>query len=346
MVARPRRTVRGKALRLACWNADGVRDRKLVLEHFLSQHGVDICPLNETFLNSGQAFRLANYVCHRTDRPTAGVARPYWSGVVSLTTRYRCRASPSWRQLPYKLCLDIVITRDLPSSVHLISCSALSSDHLPVLIDTMCRSSFQHPPDRPDVRCTDWAKFQTHLEAETPSNLELHNSMDIDTCVENFSGAILGALEATTPKRRPFERHKPPDPGRYSGRNSLIYRLRRRLQVSRDPAQKTEVNRLQMSVTRRLNEWRNDQWSATLESLNHEDQSLWKMTKRVMRFSTPSPLLVTLGGLSQIVRKLKPSPTVWRLSFSRSPFLRSRPSLRWLTWRWRRTSRPLPAKQS
>jgi hypothetical protein len=45
---------------------------KIELDHFLSQHGVDICILSETFLNAGQAFRLANYVCHRTDRPTAG----------------------------------------------------------------------------------------------------------------------------------------------------------------------------------------------------------------------------------------------------------------------------------
>jgi hypothetical protein len=72
MAARPRRTTRSKPLRLACWNADGVRGRKLEPEHFLSQHGVDICLLIETFLNSVQAFRLANYVCHRTDRPTAG----------------------------------------------------------------------------------------------------------------------------------------------------------------------------------------------------------------------------------------------------------------------------------
>jgi len=72
MAARPRKTIRGKALRLACWNADGVRGRKLEVEHFLSQIGVDICLLIEIFLNSGQAFRLANYVCHRTDRPSAG----------------------------------------------------------------------------------------------------------------------------------------------------------------------------------------------------------------------------------------------------------------------------------
>jgi hypothetical protein len=42
-------------------------------------------------------------------------------------------------------------------------------------------------------------------------------------------------------------------------------------------------------VTRRLNGWRNDQWSATLESLHPDDQSLWKMTKRVMGVPTPSP---------------------------------------------------------
>jgi len=75
MAACPRRTKRSKTQRLACWNADGVHSTKLELEHFISQHGVDICLLSETFLNPGQAFRLANYVCHNTDRLTAGVAQ-------------------------------------------------------------------------------------------------------------------------------------------------------------------------------------------------------------------------------------------------------------------------------
>jgi hypothetical protein len=72
MTARPRRTVWCKALRHACGIVDGVRGRNLELDSFLSQHGVEICPLNDAFLNPGQDFRLANYVCHRTDRPTAG----------------------------------------------------------------------------------------------------------------------------------------------------------------------------------------------------------------------------------------------------------------------------------
>jgi len=60
-----------------------------------------------------------------------------------------------------------------------------------------------------------------------------------------------------------------------------------------------EVNRLQRSVTCRLNVWSYDQWSATIESLDPEDQSLWRMSKRVMIVSTPSPALVTPGNRSQ-----------------------------------------------
>ena len=76
--------MRCKALRLACWNEDGVRDRKLELEHFLSQHGVDTCPLSVTFLKHDQAYRLAKYFCNRTDRPTAagGTATLVRRGIV------------------------------------------------------------------------------------------------------------------------------------------------------------------------------------------------------------------------------------------------------------------------
>ena len=72
MAAFPRRTELGKCLILACWNADGVSGRKLELEYFLSQHGVDIRILIETFLITREDFWLANYVCNRTVRLTLG----------------------------------------------------------------------------------------------------------------------------------------------------------------------------------------------------------------------------------------------------------------------------------
>ena len=211
-----------------------------------------------------------------------------------------------------------MVTKNLSIPEFLTSCSTLSSDHLPVLIATSYRSSFLNTPDRPDFIRTDWASFQTRLEELIPFDSELHNEMAIDACLENFSGAVLEALAASTPKRRPRDDPRPPIPAGIQDEIRLKNRLRRQWQFTRDPALKAEVNRLQRSVTRRLNEWRNDQWSATLESLDPVDQSLWRMTKRVMRVPTPTPPWSPQGeSLSQTLRKPKPLQSIWRLSCSR-----------------------------
>jgi hypothetical protein len=173
--------------------------------------------------------------------------------------------------------LDIVITKNLPFPEYLASFSALRWDHLPLLIDTACRSSLHHPPDRADFRRTDWANFQNYLEDQVPFDLDLHNELAIDTCVENFSGAVLKALAVSTPKCRPRDNTRPPIPAVIQDEIRLKNRLRRRWQVTRDPALKSKVNRLQRSVRHKLIEWRNDQWSTTLESFHPEDQSLWRM---------------------------------------------------------------------
>jgi hypothetical protein len=60
--------------------------------------------------------------------------------------------------------LDIVV-KDFVLPVYLTVCHALTSNDLPVLIDTMCRASFHDPPGRPDFTRTDWATFQASGES-------------------------------------------------------------------------------------------------------------------------------------------------------------------------------------
>ena len=112
--------------------------------------------------------------------------------------------------------------------------------------------------------------------------------MDIETCVGNFSGSILEALAASTPKSCPYVDQIPQIPAGIQDEIRLKTLLRRRWQDTRDSDLKAKVNRLQRSMTRQLNEWMNDRWSTTLESMNPEDQSLWRVTKRVIRILTPS----------------------------------------------------------
>ena len=82
--------------------------------------------------------------------------------------------------------------------------------------------------------------------------------MAIDTCVENFSGAILKALQANTHKCRPRDDPRPSIPGGIQDEVRLKAQLRRQWQITGYPALKAKTSRLQRSVSRRLNEWRND----------------------------------------------------------------------------------------
>jgi len=84
----------------------------------------------------------------------------------------------------------------------------------------------------------------------------------------------------------------------YSGLNNPKNRLMRKWQITRDPAVKAEVNRLQRSMTNQLTEWRNYQWSNTLESLDTGDQQSWKIIRQVLRIPTESSSLPTLGRLA------------------------------------------------
>jgi hypothetical protein len=110
----------------------------------------------------------------------------------------------------------------------------------------------------------------------------MHYLIAMGTCVENIPGAVLKALAASTPKSRLRDDPRPPIPAGIWDEIRLKNRPRRQWQITRDPGLIAEVNRLHRSVTRQFKEWRNDQWSATFESLDPDVHSLW-MTKRMMR---------------------------------------------------------------
>lgn len=82
-----------KALRLSCWNVDVVRCRKLELDNYLSQHGVDICLLTGTHLRL-EIFLTAN--CLPTYRPdyrgrrNSNIGPPRYRSL--RCTRPRCEA--------------------------------------------------------------------------------------------------------------------------------------------------------------------------------------------------------------------------------------------------------------
>jgi hypothetical protein len=94
--------------------------------------------------------------------------------------------------------LDIAVVKNFVLPVYLAVCSALGTDHLPVLIDTTCRSPFQNLLDRPDFTRMYWAAFQAWLDGRHPGNLVVNDEAEIDKCVEELTSTIQEATAAST----------------------------------------------------------------------------------------------------------------------------------------------------
>ncbi|GFW16035.1 hypothetical protein TNCV_2863681 [Trichonephila clavipes] len=57
-------------LRIAAWNANGVRSRIIELRDFINKHSLDIILIQETHLRPGVSIRVPNYTLYRNDRQT------------------------------------------------------------------------------------------------------------------------------------------------------------------------------------------------------------------------------------------------------------------------------------
>jgi len=172
----------------------------------------------QTFVNTGHAFRLSNYVCHRTERliTGGGTAILVRRGIVHLSV-----------PIPGLYHSEVTVIKVILAGKPVKNLAAYLSPSRP--------SSFQHPSDRPDLRGTAWANFQNQLENQIPFNPELHDEMSIDTCVENFSGAVLFLAILAAFKCQP---RVDPTPQRVEERSvecdTWVPRSRRRIAVKND----------------------------------------------------------------------------------------------------------------
>jgi hypothetical protein len=86
--------------------------------------------------------------------------------------------------------LYVVVVKNFNLPVHPTVCSALISDHLPVLMDTSCRSSVQNLPDRPDFMRMDRAASEACLKNRFQCDPIVIDEEVMDKCVEGLTSDI------------------------------------------------------------------------------------------------------------------------------------------------------------
>lgn len=118
----------------------------------------------------------------------------------------------------------------------------------------------------------------------------INTQADIDEAVLNLENEIVSAVNQNTTHITPTTTQPIKLPRYLKQAINARNRARRLFQETLYPPHKHEHNRLGRHVKALLKEFHNSRWNRKVESLNPEDNSLWKISK-ALRTKNPPPTL-------------------------------------------------------
>jgi hypothetical protein len=197
--------------------------------------------------------------------------------------------------------LDFFIVKGVSNNyLNVESSLDLHSDHSPIILTVSSTVILkEHPP----ILCnkfTNWDLFRKLFDQNVKLNISLKSPDEIDQAVELFNLSIQNAAWKATPNMQAK-----------SGTQNINYpmyikrkiadkrRLRRVWQNTRNPLDKTNLNRAAQQLKRALHKLKNEwfcEFSSSLAPTEASNYSLWKVTKSVKQPQTHIPPILKSDG--------------------------------------------------
>ncbi|KAL4085123.1 hypothetical protein QTP88_027415 [Uroleucon formosanum] len=188
--------------------------------------------------------------------------------------------------------LDIFETK-IPSNLHCLTKNILelNSDHSSVILNVSATVFARVEPPRLFSPLTDRLEFQNIINQRIGLKIKLKSNYDIDEAVNNLTMLIQSATwEATKPNKTHDSKNNYPIVSDQI--RCLIVEKRRaraKYQVTRLPSHKTAYNKLANLLKKVLAKYKSYEFEQKLHSLSVIDGSLWRETKRLLKYKTASP---------------------------------------------------------
>lgn len=184
--------------------------------------------------------------------------------------------------------LDITISKNMAHSLDMETLPALSSDHNPVLITVGADLDLAPPIRKPNWKRADWPLFQKTLEP-TIASTPITTADDLDEAVVDITAAIQAAIATSVPLSSPRRNDRFDLPPHILQLIQEKNRAKRRWQRSRTPDLRDAWQSLQRSLDALLHDFHVQRWDQAVGELEFDDNSIWQMTRRLLRKPIPSP---------------------------------------------------------
>lgn len=181
--------------------------------------------------------------------------------------------------LDYFMCSSNILHRITNLSV--LNESNMLSDHYPLSItaDFGWINQIDKPLKRLNFKKADWKKFKTSLEN---SDIDMNLSIDsiCNSVVVNIENAVRESIPLSSPAK--FKNELPKEIIELINKKRKI---RRNFFKTRDPATKTEINRMRALIRKKIIENRNESWSKFSEKVGRNPLSSKPYWNKLKSFS-------------------------------------------------------------
>nr|CAD7196590.1 unnamed protein product [Timema douglasi] len=156
--------------------------------------------------------------------------------------------------------LDIIMTNLKTTNETLTVLQELDSDHNPILCEWDVDTEHKNNWRKPNIKTTNWMKFNTELQENIPRNLVIESQEDVNAAIDVLTMTIQETyrVNTKTSQKQQDIRSDQPD------LNYLIAQkreARRDWQRLRTQQERTRYNRLKAQVRRTVNEYRRAKWN-------------------------------------------------------------------------------------
>lgn len=184
--------------------------------------------------------------------------------------------------------LDVAVTMGFQQSFDLETITALTSDHLPVLmrVGDVCEPIQQQT--RYNFREANWKLYREELDLRISTG-PIESTAELDKAVEQLTKAIQDARTASVPIAGPQRCTIFDLPTRIKLSIKIRNRARRLWQEIKTPDLKQRYKCLDRKVKEQIQEYRAHKWEKATSKLELNSRPLWTMTKRLTRKKIPCP---------------------------------------------------------
>lgn len=176
--------------------------------------------------------------------------------------------------------IDIILNKNILNLPDIQVLDELSSDHRPLLLDWKVDAGAESGQTTWIYSNANWRKFRDILNNKVEINNNIHN-IDI---LEAETALLTANLQFARNKIAKKICIKPAEdllPREIINLIKFKNKIRKRWQRTRNPIDGARVRQLENNIRTQINKHKNNVWTNTLNGLSVQDNSLWKLTRRL-----------------------------------------------------------------